>query len=97
MTLRRRTLFAAAAGVAVNAAVDAAFAQTPHVHHHPDLPVLAPSAEPYARLQGGQPHHLTADQSAQRSTQSPARCARPRGLRGLSKPDSCGRRALQHL
>jgi len=77
MPISRRTLFAAATA----AAVDAAFSQTPHLHH-PDLPVLAPSAEPYARLQGGQPHHLTADQASQRSSDSPA----PKGPTGRWAP-----------
>ena len=77
MPISRRTLFAAATA----AAVDAAFSQTPHVHH-PDLPVLAPSAEPYARLQGGQPHHLTADQASQRSSDSPS----PKGPAGRWAP-----------
>ena len=40
-----------------------------HGHHgtHPALPKANPSAEPYAKLQGGVPHHLTADQESQRS------------------------------
>ena len=67
MPMNRRILLAAASAWAA----DAALGQSPH-HHHPDLPVLAPAAEPYARLQGGQPHHLTADQTAQRSIESPA-------------------------
>ena len=78
MPIRRRTLL----GVATAAAVDAAWGQSAHVHHHPELPVLAPSAEPYARLQGGQPHHLTADQTAQRSVDSPA----PKGAAGRWVP-----------
>ena len=60
MPMNRRILLAAASAWAV----DAALGQTSH-HHHPELPVLAPAAEPYARLQGGQAHHLTADQTAQ--------------------------------
>jgi N-acetylneuraminic acid mutarotase len=77
MSMNRRALFAAASALAV----DAAFGQTPH-HHHPELPVLPPAAEPYARLQGGQPHHLTADQTAQRSFDSPA----PKGPAGRWAP-----------
>ena len=34
---------------------------------HPALPKANPSPEPYAKLQGGVPHHLTADQESQRS------------------------------
>ena len=77
MSMNRRALFVAASALAV----DAAFGQTPH-HHHPELPVLPPAAEPYARLQGGQPHHLTADQTAQRSFDSPA----PKGPAGRWSP-----------
>jgi len=40
-------------------------------NHHP-LPEAKSSAEPYAKLQGGTPHHLTADQESQRSFDSPA-------------------------
>lgn len=36
------------------------------------LPDLPPAADPYARLQGGVPHHLTPDQEAQRVFDSPA-------------------------
>ena len=76
MSISRRTFFAAASTLAV----DAAFCQ---VHqHHPVLPVLPSAAEPYARLQGGQPHHLTADQTAQRSFDSPA----PKGPAGRWVP-----------
>ncbi len=76
MSISRRTFFAAASTLAV----DAAFSQAHH--HHPDLPVLPSAVEPYARLQGGQPHHLTADQTAQRSFVSPA----PKGPEGRWVP-----------
>ena len=36
------------------------------------LPEAAPSPDPFARLQGGVPHHLTPEQEAQRVTDSPA-------------------------
>ena len=51
-----------------------------HGHHgtHPALPKANPSAEPYAKLQGGVPHHLTADQESQRSFNSTA----PKGPAG---------------
>ena len=49
-----------------------------HGAHHPDLPKAPPSAEPYAKLQGGVPHHLTADQESQRSFNSSA----PKGPTG---------------
>jgi N-acetylneuraminic acid mutarotase len=77
MTLSRRSFVAATSALAV----DAAWSQAHH-HHHPDLPVLPSSAEPYARLQGGQPHHLTPDQTAQRSFDSPA----PQGTKGRWVP-----------
>jgi hypothetical protein len=36
------------------------------------LPEASPSPDPFARLQGGGPHHLTPEQEAQRVTDSPA-------------------------
>ena len=53
-----------------------------HSAHHPALPKANPSAEPYAKLQGGVPHHLTADQESQRSEQS---CAQ-RASRSVGDP-----------
>lgn len=38
----------------------------------PALPAAPSAAEPYARLQGGVPHHMTPEQEAQRVTDSPA-------------------------
>lgn len=52
----------AASGTAVRAQ-DAA--------HH-SLPAVPPSSEPFAKLQGGVPHHMTPDQEAQRVYDSPA-------------------------
>ena len=45
-----------------------------HAGHgaRPALPEAPPSPEPFARLQGGVPHHLTPEQEAQRVTESPA-------------------------
>ncbi|MBM6593343.1 Kelch repeat-containing protein [Microvirga pudoricolor] len=48
-----------------------------HSGHHA-LPEAPPSPDPYARLQGGVPHHLTPEQEAQRVTDSPA----PAGAQG---------------
>jgi hypothetical protein len=36
------------------------------------LPEAAPASDPFARLQGGTPHHLTTEQMAQRKIESPA-------------------------
>ena len=41
------------------------------LHDHP-LPVAPSASSPYARLQGGVPHHLTPEQEAQRVVDSPA-------------------------
>ncbi len=40
------------------------------------LPEVVPSPDPFARLQGGVPHHLTPEQEAQRVVDSPAPAAR---------------------
>ena len=59
-------------GVAAGAVTTAALAQ--HRNWHP-----APSAaDPYAKLQGGVPNHMTPDQEAQRVVDSPA----PKGPAG---------------
>jgi N-acetylneuraminic acid mutarotase len=39
---------------------------------HHSLPAVPPSPEPFAKLQGGVPHHMTPDQEAQRVYDSPA-------------------------
>ena len=68
--MHRRTLLGAAASAAL---APAALAQTQHQHEaSPALPGMPPSSEPFARLQGGVPHHLTAEQEAQRVSDSPA-------------------------
>src|SRR5918993_1739932 len=41
------------------------------------LPEAAPSPDPFARLQGGVPHHLTPEQEAQRVVDSPAPVGSP--------------------
>jgi hypothetical protein len=68
--MHRRSLFAATAALAT--APLAARAQ--HAGHSaPALRPAAPSAHPFHNLfQGGAPHHLTADQTAQRVSDSPA-------------------------
>lgn len=47
------------------------------LHAQPALPPAPPSTHPYARLQGGTPHHLTPEQAAQRVTDSPAPAGAP--------------------
>ena len=37
----------------------------------PALPEATPAADPFSRLQGGTPHHLTTEQMAQRKVDSP--------------------------
>jgi N-acetylneuraminic acid mutarotase len=73
MPWQRRSFLTAGAALALNRVL----AQDAPHHAHPPLPVLQPSTEPYARLQGGQPHHLTADQQAQRSFDSQAPAGTP--------------------
>src|SRR5258705_3738187 len=46
------------------------------------LPEAAPASDPFARLQGGAPHHLTTEQIAQRKVESPA----PKGPQGHWTP-----------
>jgi Kelch motif len=46
------------------------------------LPEAAPASDPFARLQGGAPHHLTTEQMAQRKIESPA----PKGPQGHWTP-----------
>ena len=76
MTLDRRTFLTAATSALV---ADSLLAQPAHHAHpgHPALPVAPSATEPYARLQGGQVHHLTADQTAQRSFKSSAAVGAP--------------------
>jgi N-acetylneuraminic acid mutarotase len=64
-----RRHFIALAGLTV---LGGSRASAQHAGHHAPLPEAAPSPDPYARLQGGVPHHLTPEQEAQRVTGSPA-------------------------
>ncbi len=64
--MQRRRLLCASMGALL---VGAARAQQPVP---PALPVAPSSPNPYARLQGGAPHHLTPEQEAQRVIDSPA-------------------------
>jgi len=66
--MRRRFMLSLAGSVLL---ADRVLAQSAH-QHVPLLPEAASSTEPYARLQGGVAHHLSADQEAQRSFNSPA-------------------------
>jgi N-acetylneuraminic acid mutarotase len=68
--MHRRTFLLGAASAAALAAKSAAAQQ--HPQHHAGPPPASPSPEPYAKLQGGVPHHMTAEQEAQRVTDSPA-------------------------
>ena len=73
--MQRRQLLLCAAGATL-AGCAASPGRTPAAGP-PALPAAPSSAEPYARLQGGVPHHLTPDQQAQRKTDSPAPAGPP--------------------
>ncbi|HEX2542779.1 MAG TPA: galactose oxidase [Caldimonas sp.] len=75
--MQRRHLLLGAAGAAL--CLDRASAQAPAA---PALPEAKPSPDPYHRLQGGVPHHLTGEQEAQRVVTSPA----PKGAPGRWRP-----------
>ena len=64
--MQRRHLVFACAGAALGGCAGGQHAG------HAALPAAPSSPEPYARLQGGVPHHLTPEQEAQRVTDSPA-------------------------
>lgn len=68
----RRTFLGASAGALALGAV-----RVPLSHAQSSLPELRPAADPYTRLQGGMPHHLTPDQEAQRVFDSPAPAGPP--------------------
>ena len=70
-----RRHFIAFAGLA---AIGTHRAWAQHAGHGTQLPEAASSPDPYSRLQGGVPHHLTPEQEAQRVTDSPA----PQGAQG---------------
>ena len=65
--MHRRSLVLGTAACAL-----AGTARAQHAAPHDTLPVAPSSNEPYARLQGGVPHHMTPEQEAQRVTESPA-------------------------
>jgi N-acetylneuraminic acid mutarotase len=77
MSIHRRNFIAlVAAGCGISLNHPAPLAQTHH--SHAPLPESKSSPDPFAKLQGGTPHHLTSDQDAQRSFDSPA----PKGPQG---------------
>lgn len=71
--MQRRNFVLAAAAFAAGAT-----RAQPHPGAHHTLPVAPSSPDPYAKLQGGVPHHVTPEQESQRVTDSPA----PAGARG---------------
>ena len=75
--VHRRSFVLATAACAVAGA-----ARAQHAATHDTLPPASSSREPYARLQGGVPHHMTPEQEAQRVTDSPA----PAGPAGRWEP-----------
>ena len=68
--MRRRDFLRAGAAAVTAAAAGRTLAQ--HNQHGGGIAPAAPSAEPFAKLQGGAPNHLTPEQEAQRVTASPA-------------------------
>ena len=66
----RRSFLAGATALAASTRASA--------QHNPALPPAPSSPEPYAKLDGGAPHHITPEQEAQRVTDSPA----PKGPQG---------------
>lgn len=66
-----------AGGAAAVLGIGAGSAQNAGHGARPALPEAPPSPEPFARLQGGVPHHLTPEQEAQRVTESPAPAGPP--------------------
>ena len=67
--MKRRDFLQGVAGAATALTAERALAQG---HHHTGPRQAQPSPEPYTKLQGGAPHHLTPEQEAQRVTDSPA-------------------------
>ena len=67
----RRSLLAGAAALPL-------FSRATRAQQNPDLPPAPSSPEPFAKLDGGAPHHITPEQEAQRVTDSPA----PKGPTG---------------
>ncbi|MDB6000202.1 MAG: galactose oxidase, partial [Rhizobacter sp.] len=66
-----RRFFLSCGGVALTACTSSPWLSGAHTGSA-NLPAATPSAEPFANLRGGVPHHLTPDQEAQRVTDSPA-------------------------
>src|SRR5262245_28541209 len=81
-SLNRRAFVAAAVGAAIGCTP----AQAQHAGHgaapSSALPEARPSTDPFTRLQGGAPHHLTTEQIEQRKVESPA----PKGPQGRWTP-----------
>jgi N-acetylneuraminic acid mutarotase len=71
IAVQRRRFVLATAAAAVGGAARAQQAAPQR------LPIAPSSAEPYARLQGGVPHHMTPEQEAQRFTDSPSPAGAP--------------------
>jgi hypothetical protein len=69
--MHRRSLVLGSAALLASAAAHAQ-------HAGQTLPAVPPSPEPFAKLQGGVPHHMTPEQEAQRVFDSPA----PKGPQG---------------
>ena len=65
--MHRRHLVLAAAALAAGAT-----RAQPHTSAHHTLPVVPSTPDPYAKLQGGVPHHMTPEQESQRVTDSTA-------------------------
>lgn len=65
--MQRRSLILAAAALAAGAT-----RAQQHSGAHHTLPFAPSSPDPYAKLQGGVPHHMTPEQECQRVTASPA-------------------------
>lgn len=68
--MRRRDFLKVGAATAAAMAAGQALGQ--HNQHGGGIAPAAPSAEPFSKLRGGAPHHLTPEQEAQRVTASPA-------------------------
>lgn len=78
--MQRRNLIRAAAALAAGAT-----RAQPHSGAHHTLPVAPSSPDPYAKLQGGVPHHMTPELEATHRRQP---CAGPRqhGLGSTQSP-----------
>ncbi|MDM0111308.1 kelch repeat-containing protein [Variovorax sp. J22R133] len=73
--MRRRTLVLSAGSAILGGCSNLRGSNSPSADAHAghgELPIAPSSPQPYARLQGGVPHHLTPEQESQRKTDSPA-------------------------